>query len=96
MSYKKYVNYGWSFYPSISYSLRTNTIQNTFISNDIYFYNTSVNVDTPPKTLSFNFRTVYNYKYWRVTFNTDYRNSNYATLLNQQEQKVANNNYSGN
>lgn len=91
LSFRKYQNYGWSFYPSISYKLRRNIIQNTFISEGVYNVSTPVNSITPMKEVSTNFRVSYNYKYWRAQLFTNYRNNRFSNFLNNESVITENN-----
>ncbi|REH50577.1 outer membrane beta-barrel protein [Tenacibaculum gallaicum] len=94
LSYRRFKTYGWSFYPTVSYRLRTNKIQNTFISDNIYFYNSPINITTPEKGLSLDFKTIYNYKYWRASLGVNYGDRSYITLFNQREEKANDDSYS--
>ncbi|MCH3881565.1 MULTISPECIES: TonB-dependent receptor [Tenacibaculum] len=92
LNFRKYQNYGWSFYPRISYRLKNNTVQNTFQSNTIYNSLSPININEPVKELTSSIRVVYNYKYWKALLFTEYRNMNYSTLLNNLEVNATNNN----
>ncbi len=90
LKYRKYRTYGWSYYPGISYRLKYNQIQNTYNTNNIF---NAINIDTPNKSLTTNFKVVYSYKYWRATLLGEYRNANYATIVNKNEIKSIDNSF---
>lgn len=93
LSYRNYKTYGWSFYPSIYYKIRNNQVQNIFNTSTIFNIINPINIDTPNKSLTTNFRVVYNYKYWKATVLTEYTNSNYATFINNNKIKSNNNSF---
>ncbi len=92
ISYRKFQTYGWSFYPTINYRLKTNKIQNVFIPDDIYISSSPINFENPEKELSTSFRTVYNYKYWKSSLRINYSNRNYVSFLRGDETKSVSNN----
>ncbi|MEE9407826.1 MAG: TonB-dependent receptor [Polaribacter sp.] len=85
LKYSKYRTYGWSFYPSLYYRLRNNQVQNIFNSTNIFNFINLININTPSKSFSSSFRIVYNYKYWKATMLTEYNNSSYARIINNNE-----------
>lgn len=95
LQYRKFQTYGWSFYPSISYRLKDNKIQNIFIPNGIYSTSSTLNFETPEKELSTNFKTVYSYRYWRTSFRLNYSNKKYVSFLRGEETKSTSNSLRG-
>ncbi|MDX6746330.1 hypothetical protein SHK09_05945 [Polaribacter sp. PL03] len=91
--FRNYKTYGWSFYPSIYYKIRNNQVQNIFNTSTIFNVINPINIDIPNKSLTSNFRVVYNYKYWKATLLTEYTNSNYATFINNNKIKSNNNSF---
>lgn len=80
--FRKFQTYGWSYYPSISYKIKENTIQNTFLTNTIYNNLSSVNILDPRKELSGKLKIVYNYKYWKAYLENTFRNSRFVSKTN--------------
>lgn len=85
IQFRRYKTYGWSYYPSLSYRIRENPIQNIFNPTNIFSVTNPVNLNTPNKSFNSGVRVVYNYKYWKLTFSTDYTNSSYASGINTNE-----------
>lgn len=91
VAFRKYETYGWSFYPSITYRFRKNTLQNTYISKGVYNVNSVINNINPNKEISADFRISYNYKYWKAQLFTNYRNNQFYSFLNEENVLTKNN-----
>lgn len=94
LNFRKYQNYGWSFYPTIAYKIIQDKIQYRFTQSGIYSTNIPVNLITPEKELNTSLRITYGYKYWRTTFRTSYANRKYISFNSGNETPAINNSFS--
>lgn len=94
-SFTKRETYGWNIYPSVTYKIKTNKIQNSYLTDGLYSANTPVNITSPEKELSINYRANYNHKYWRFSLRTYYSNRNYVSLYEAEETRSTSNGFTG-
>lgn len=92
--FKKYQNYGWTFYYKLNYKLIKDKIQNRYFQNGIYSTNSPININMPEKEFNSSLNINYNYKYWKVNLKANYTNRRYVTFNLDNETLAKNNNFS--
>lgn len=92
--FRKYQNYGWSFYPNVTYKVIQGKVQNRFTQNGIFSTNIPVNLVMPEKELNSSLRIAYGYKYWKTSFRISYTNKKYISFNSGNETPAINNSFS--
>ena len=84
LSYRKYKAYGWSFFPTITYSKRNNSISGNSFFDGINSVFTPVNLDVENIRIEGRLRTSHNHKYWKVVLQSEYSYSKSNTLVSNE------------